>query len=107
MKKLTEQRLRRIIREEIQSMNEGLPPPAGRSPGTVPLGLKLIPKSKEDKDKIQKILDKTYYRKWYRWDSRNGYFIFPEKKSCWHDLEDEIDDWILRTGDDIKYSYEP
>jgi hypothetical protein len=74
--KITRSQLKEIIREEIQKLNE-------RSD----YGLMVYPSTQQDKSKIQKWLDVSdYYAEW----DREGYFLFPEKRSSYNSLEDEL-----------------
>lgn len=75
--KLTKIQLKQIIREEIQSLTEK------RNEH----GLMVYPSTRQDQVKIQKWLDSSdYYAEW----NRGGYFLFPEKKSAYNSLEDEL-----------------
>jgi hypothetical protein len=50
-------------------------------------GLMVYPSTRQDQSKIQKWLDSSdYYAEW----DRDGYFLFPEKRSLYNKLEDEL-----------------
>jgi hypothetical protein len=74
--KLTKSQLKEIIREEIKNVSE-----ANEA------GLMVYPSTRQDQAKIQKWLDSSdYYAEW----DREGYFLFPEKRSAYNSLEDEL-----------------
>jgi hypothetical protein len=75
--KLTKSQLKEIIREEIKNVSEAKE-----------TGLMVFPITKQDETKIIKWLERSdYFAEWWRY----GYFLFPEKKSNYDDLERELE----------------
>jgi hypothetical protein len=74
--KLTKTQLKEIIREEIKNVSEAKE-----------TGLMVYPSTRQDQVKLEKWLDSSdYYAEW----NRGGYFLFPEKRSAYNSLEDEL-----------------
>ena len=84
--KLNEGRRRK---ESINEANEGMES-----------GLMVYPSTPRDKAKIQKWLDSSdYYGEW----AREGYFLFPEKRSSYDSLEDELGREFLKHKINVRF----
>ena len=89
IKESLEERLRKLIREEIQRFNEGMES-----------GLMVYPSTPRDKAKIQKWLNSSdYYGEW----AREGYFLFPEERSSYDSLEDELGREFLKHKINVRF----
>jgi hypothetical protein len=87
--KLTKTQLKEIIREEIKNVSEAKE-----------TGLMVYPITKQDETKILKWLERSDY--WGEWQ-RGGYFLFPEKKSNYDDLERELEKEFRKYDIDARF----
>lgn len=88
--KITKSQLKEIIREELFKLKE-----------RKETGLYVTPKTERDRQQIEKWLETSDYHA--EWNQRDGYWLFPEEKDMYDELEMELDKAFGKKGINARF----